>query len=172
VRRDAGLSHKLLRYANSAHVSPLRPIASLRHALTMIGAVAIRRWGLLLALSGLRDAPNHLLSTAMLRGRMAELLAPKMDAAPDRAFTAGLFSLLDAMTGRDMEDVVGELPFDDRLADALLRREGPEGSVLRATLAFERGDFDDAAAHARPEVLADAYRQAIVWSDQFAPATA
>jgi c-di-GMP phosphodiesterase len=41
VRRDAGLSHKLLRYANSAHVSPLRPIASLRHALTMIGAVAI-----------------------------------------------------------------------------------------------------------------------------------
>lgn len=69
-------------------------------------------------------------------------------------------------------DVVGELPFDDRLADALLRREGPEGAVLRATLAFERGDFDDAAAHARPEVLADAYRQAIVWSDQFAPATA
>jgi len=40
IRRDAGLSHKLLRYANSAHISPLRPIASLRHALTMIGAVA------------------------------------------------------------------------------------------------------------------------------------
>ena len=171
VRRDAGLSHKLLRYANSAHVSPLRPIASLRHALTMIGAVAIRRWGLLLALSGLRDAPNHLLSAAMLRARMAELLAPNMAAAPDRAFTAGLFSLLDAMTGREMDDVVGELPFDDRLADALLRREGPEGTVLRATLAFERGEFDAAAVHARPEVLADAYRQAIVWSDQLAPAT-
>ena len=29
-RRDAGLSHKLLRYANSAHVSPLRPISSLQ----------------------------------------------------------------------------------------------------------------------------------------------
>jgi c-di-GMP phosphodiesterase len=171
VRRDAGLSHKLLRYANSAYVSPLRPIASLRHALTMIGAVAIRRWGLLLALSGLRDAPNHLLNTAMQRARMAELLAPKMAAGADRAFTAGLFSLLDAMTGRKLEDVVGELPFDDRLSNALLRREGPEGAVLQATLAFERGDFDAAAEHARPEVLADAYRQAIVWSDQFAPAT-
>jgi EAL and modified HD-GYP domain-containing signal transduction protein len=65
VRRDAGLSHKLLRYANSAYVAPLRPIASLRHALTMIGANAIRRWGLLLALSGLRDAPHHLLNAAM-----------------------------------------------------------------------------------------------------------
>jgi c-di-GMP phosphodiesterase len=172
VRRDAGLSHKLLRYANSAHVSPLRPIASLRHALTMIGAVAIRRWGLLLALSGLRDAPNHLLNTAMHRARMSELLAPRMGAAADRAFTAGLFSLLDAMTGRDMDDVVGELPFDDRLTDALLRREGPEGLVLKATLAYERGAFDDAAELARPEVLADAYTQAIRWSDQFAPATA
>jgi EAL and modified HD-GYP domain-containing signal transduction protein len=172
VRRDAGLSHKLLRYANSAHVSPLRPIASLRHALTMIGAVAIRRWGLLLALSGLRDAPNHLLSTAMQRARMSELLAPSMQAGADRAFTAGLFSLLDAMTGRELDDVVGELPFDDRLTDALLRREGPEGRVLKATLAYERGAFEDAAELARPEVLADAYQQAIRWSDQLVPATA
>jgi EAL and modified HD-GYP domain-containing signal transduction protein len=172
VRRDAGLSHKLLRYANSAYVAPLRPIASLRHALTMIGAVAIRRWGLLLALSGLRDAPHHLLNAAMLRARMSEIVAPAMAAAPDRAFTAGLFSLLDAMTGRRMEELVAELPFDDRLSDALLRREGPEGEVLRATLAYERGDFDAAAKHARPQVLADAYHQAIAWSDQLAPAAA
>jgi EAL and modified HD-GYP domain-containing signal transduction protein len=166
VRRDAGLSHKLLRYANSAHVSPLRPITSLRHALTMIGAVAIRRWALLLALSGLRDAPHHLLDTAMLRARMSELLAPSMNAGPDRAFTAGLFSLLDAMTGRDMADLVAELQFDDRLTDAMERREGPEGNVLQATLAYERGAFDDAAEFARPDVLATAYTDAIRWSKQ------
>jgi c-di-GMP phosphodiesterase len=172
VRRDAGLSHKLLRYANSAHVSPLRPITSLRHALTMIGAVAIRRWALLLALSGLRDAPSHLLDVAMLRARMSELLAPAMSAAPDRAFTAGLFSLLDAMTGRDMSDLVAELQFDDRLADAMIRREGPEGDVLKATLAYERGAFDTAAEFTRPDVLADAYTNAIRWSQQLTPATA
>jgi EAL and modified HD-GYP domain-containing signal transduction protein len=172
VRRDAGLSHKLLRYANSAHVSPLRPITSLRHALTMIGAVAIRRWALLLALSGLRDTPSHLLDVAMLRARMSELLAPAMSAAPDRAFTAGLFSLLDAMTGRSMADLVSELQFDDRLADAMVRREGPEGNVLRATLAYERGAFDAAAKFTRPEVLADAYTSAIRWSQQLTPAAA
>jgi EAL and modified HD-GYP domain-containing signal transduction protein len=172
VRRDAGLSHKLLRYANSAYVAPLRPIASLRHALTMIGANAIRRWGMLLALSGLRDAPHHLLNAAMVRARMSEIVAPAMAAAPDRAFTAGLFSLLDAMTGRHMDELVAELPFDDRLSDALVRREGPEGDVLSATLAYERGDFDAAAAHARPQMLADAYHQAIAWSDQLTPAAA
>jgi EAL and modified HD-GYP domain-containing signal transduction protein len=171
VRRDAGLSHKLLRYANSAHVAPLRPITSLRHALTMIGATAIRRWALLMALSGLRDAPHHLLDTAMLRGRMAELLAPQMTAAPDRAFTAGLFSLLDAMTGREMGELVQELQFDDRLAAAMVRREGPEGAVLQATLAYERGDFDAAAEFARPDVLANAYTDAIRWSTELTPAS-
>jgi c-di-GMP phosphodiesterase len=172
VRRDAGLSHKLLRYANSAYVSPLRQIESLRHAVTMIGATSIRRWSLLMALSGLRDAPNHLLEMAILRARMSELLAPGMRAAPDRAFTAGLFSLLDALTGREMDELVAELSFDDRLASALVRREGPEGAVLDATLAYERGAFDDAAEHARPELLADAYTQALRWADELAPAAA
>jgi EAL and modified HD-GYP domain-containing signal transduction protein len=171
VRRDAGLSHKLLRYANSAHVAPLRPITSLRHALTMIGSVVIRRWALLLALSGLRDTPSHLLDVAMLRARMSELLAPSMQAASDRAFTAGLFSLLDAMTGRDMEDLVAELQFDDRLASAIVHREGPEGVVLQAALAYERGAFDVAAEFTRPEVLADAYTNAIRWSSQLTAVT-
>jgi c-di-GMP phosphodiesterase len=166
VRRDAGLSHKLLRYANSAHVAPLRPITSLRHALTMIGANAIRRWSLLLALSGLKDAPHALLDTAMVRARMSELLAPQMSAAPDRAFTAGLFSLLDAMTGRQMDELVAELQFDDRLAGAMINREGPEGVVLQATLAYERGAFDAAAEFAKPDALATAYTQAIRWSNQ------
>jgi EAL and modified HD-GYP domain-containing signal transduction protein len=171
VRRDAGLSHKLLRYANSAHVSPLRPIESLRHAVTMIGSVAIRRWGLLLALSGLRDVPSHLLNIAMTRARMSELLAPSMAAAPERAFTAGLFSLLDALTGRRMDELVGELSLDKRLSNALVEHVGPEGRVLSATLAYERGEFDDAVALAPADVLADAYTQALRWSDQFTPAT-
>ena len=172
VRRDAGLSHKLLRYANSAHISPLRPISSLRHALTMIGAVAIRRWGMLLALSGIRDAPHHLLSLALQRARMSELLAPSMNATADRAFTAGLFSLLDAMTGRQMDELVSELTFDDRLTDALVNREGPEGRVLRATLAYERGAFDEAARSVDAEVLANAYADALRWGDQLVPTAA
>ena len=97
---------------------------------------------------------------------MSELLAPRMRAAPDRAFTAGLFSLLDALTGRKMEELVTELSFDDRLKRALVSHDGPEGAVLDATLAYERGAFDDAAYHARPDVLADAYTQALRWSDQ------
>ena len=170
ISRDAGLSHKLLRFSNSAHVSPLNPIASLQQALTMIGTIAIRRWGLLLSLTGLRDGPHHLLSAAMVRARMGELLASSMSAHRDRAFTVGLFSLLDAMTGRPLADLVSELPFDDRLAEALLDHAGPEGKVLSATLAYERGDFDAAAEHVSAELLSEAYQQAVQWSDHEAPA--
>ena len=86
----------------------------------------------------------------MVRARMSELLAPSMSASRDRAFTTGLFSLLDAMTGRPMAELVTELPFDDRLAEALLDHTGPEGKVLLATLAYERGDFDEAASSRPP----------------------
>jgi EAL and modified HD-GYP domain-containing signal transduction protein len=170
ISRDAGLSHKLLRFSNSAYVSPLNPIASLQQALTMIGTIAIRRWGLLLSLTGLRDGPHHLLSAAMVRARMGELLASSMSAHRDRAFTVGLFSLLDAMTGRPLAELVSELPFDDRLAEALLDHAGPEGKVLSATLAYERGDFDAAAEHVSAELLLEAYQQAVQWSDHEAPA--
>ena len=44
-----------------------------------------------------------------------------------------------------MDELVTELSFDDRLSDALVSHEGPEGAVLDATLAYERGAFDDAA---------------------------
>ena len=129
VRRDAGLSHKLLRYANSAHISPLRPIASLRHALTMIGTVAIRRWGMLLALSGLRDAPHHLLSLALQRARMSELLAPSMcgDHRPRRSPPACSRCSTRSPAAR-WTTWSSELTFDDRLTEALVDRAGPEGA--------------------------------------------
>ena len=123
-------------------------------------------------MSGLRDVPSPLLNIAMLRGRMSELLAPSMSAAPDRAFTAGLFSLLDALTGRQMDELVGELSFDDRLSDALVSHKGPEGAVLNATLAYERGEFDAASKRVSADRLADAYKQALRWSDELAPAAA
>jgi len=127
---------------------------------------------MLLALSGIRDAPHHLLSLALQRARMSELLAPSMNATSDRAFTAGLFSLLDAMTGRQMDELVSELTFDDRLTEALVSHEGPEGRVLRATLAYERGAFDEAARSVDAEVLANAYADALRWGGQLVPTAA
>ncbi|MDA0168474.1 HDOD domain-containing protein [Solirubrobacter taibaiensis] len=141
IERDLGLSHRLLRFANSAAISPTSPVRSLRQALSLLGTVRIRRMAMLFAVAGIRDAPDVLLNTALARARMCELLAPERGVAPERAFTVGLFSLLGALLNQSLDDLMRETPFDSRLVDAVVRQAGPEGEVLKTVVAFERGDF-------------------------------
>jgi EAL and modified HD-GYP domain-containing signal transduction protein len=124
---------------------------------------------MLLALAGLTDRPQHLLATGMLRARQCELLAtPPAD--PAAAFTAGLFSILDALVGAPMPAVLEGLPFDRRVSGALLHQAGPEGGLLAAVLAYERGDFDAVAGYGLELVdVAAAYHAALEWVEQAAP---
>jgi len=140
VRRDAGLSHRLLRFANSAEVAPRNTIQSLRQALALLGGHAVRRWALMLCLAGVPDVPHVLLESAQLRARVAEQLAVDVEGAnPDRAFIVGLFSLLDAISGQPMEDLLRGLDLHPAIERALLAREGVEGALLDALLAHEHG---------------------------------
>ena len=102
-----------------------------------------------------------------MRARLCELLADAHPvAAPDRAFTVGLFSVVDALLGKPMQALLDELPFDSRITHALLDHDGPEGRLLAAVLAYERGDFNDVARYGVGlPALAGAYREAIDWAD-------
>jgi EAL and modified HD-GYP domain-containing signal transduction protein len=167
ISQDAGLSHKLVRLASSAFVGTRTQVASVRQALILLGTVAVRRWAMLLALSGLTDRPQHLLTVGLVRARLCELLAAAHPvAAPERAFTVGLFSVVDALLGKPMQALLDELPFDSRIRHALLDHDGPEGRLLAAVLAYERGDFNDVARYGVGlPALAAAYREAIDWAD-------
>ncbi len=167
ISQDAGLSHKLVRLASSAFVGARQQVSSVRQALILLGTVAVRRWAMLLALSGLTDRPQHLLTVGLVRARLCERLADAHPlAAPERAFTVGLFSVVDALLGKPMQALLDELPFDSRIRYALLDHDGPEGRLLAAVLAYERGDFNDVARYGVGlPALAGAYREAIDWAD-------
>lgn len=165
ITQDAGLAYKLVRLANSAFVGARGRVTSVRGALARMGSVNVRRWAMLLSLAGLTDRPQHVLATGLLRARQCELLAaPPADAAS--AFTAGLFSVLDALLGAPMPELLAGLPFDARMSGAILDHAGPEGELLAAVLAYERGDFD--AVRDLPAVAA-AYRDALDWVEHAAP---
>jgi EAL and modified HD-GYP domain-containing signal transduction protein len=168
IVRDVGLSHKLLRYANSALFARSQRVGSVREALTMLGARPVRRWATALVMAGMPDQPHALLVTALVRARMCELLSD--DAArADRAFTVGMFSTINRLLGLPMREALETLPLADDVIAALLRGEGAEGGCLRTILAWELGDF--AAAQALPggaERVARAYRDAVTWADDTA----
>ncbi|MEY2532304.1 MAG: hypothetical protein QOF29_214 [bacterium] len=165
IVRDVGMSHKLLRYANSALFFRSQRVGSVHEAMTILGARAVRRWATVLVLSGVRDQPHALLVTALVRARMCELLADE-PSRRDRAFTVGLFSVINRLLGMPMRAALETLPLSDDVVAALLRGEGDEGHGLRVVLAWELGDF--AAAEqvcGGADRVARAYRDAVAWAD-------
>jgi EAL and modified HD-GYP domain-containing signal transduction protein len=172
IVRDVGLSHKLLRYANSALFARSQRVGSVREALTLLGARPVRRWATALVLAGMPDQPHALLLTALVRARMCELLSDDPSRA-DRAFTVGMFSTINRLLGLPMREALETLPLADDVVAALLRGEGAEGRCLRTVLAWELGDF--AAAEALPggpDAVARAYRDAVAWADDTAASLA
>jgi len=167
IRRDVALSYRLLRHVNSAYYGRSRTVGSVRDALMLLGTRAVRQWAFALVLSGLEHPPHALLSTALVRARTCELVLAPYDAeVTGHGFTAGLFSLLDAVIGAPMDDLLAELPLAPAVAAAITRHEGVVGKALMKTIAYERGDFDAPAlaGHAR-NAMTIAYNDAVQWAD-------
>ena len=74
---------------------------------------------------------------------MMELLAMKQQRNADycdEAFMAGILSLIETLIAKPLADIVGELNLNERLAAALLRREGELGSLLQLVESVEHSD--------------------------------
>jgi EAL and modified HD-GYP domain-containing signal transduction protein len=167
ISRDAGLSMRLLRFANSAAVSPPRRVASVREGLVWLGATAVRRLALMVAMASVNGTPDELLVTALIRARMCQLLSDSGDGpAGDTAFTVGLFSVADALANEPMDEVVRRLGLNDELSGALLDGSGELGGLLAGVMAYQCGDFAAAAPliAKRPDVD-QAYLDAVAWAD-------
>jgi c-di-GMP phosphodiesterase len=174
IRRDLGLSYKLLRYVNSAFFGLPREVGSVREALTTLGSRTVKQWATVLALAGASGAGGgELISTGLLRARMCEDLFQGDDrTAAERCFTVGLFSVIDALLDTPMEQALAELPLVDEVRDALLHREGEAGRILAQVLAYERGEFDCVDCDDRLAVIGQSYRGALEWADAAAATVA
>jgi EAL and modified HD-GYP domain-containing signal transduction protein len=167
IRRDVALSFRLLRHVNSAYIGLPRSVGSIREALMLLGTRAVRQWAVALVLAGLDQPPHALMSTALVRARTCELiLAPYDERVASHGFTAGLFSLLDAVLGAPMEQVLNELPLSEEIALAITDHQGVAGKALAKAVAYERGELDSPAlaGHAR-EAITIAYNDAVRWAD-------
>ncbi len=167
ITRDPGLSLRLLRYANSAHMALPRRVGSVHEALAWMGTVAVREFALVAAVANVDNAPHEMLATALTRARMCQQLARQLPATdPEESFTVGLFSVAEAVANAPIDEVVGELPLREDIAAALVGGAGPLGQLLRAVVAYERGDFASAATLPMGAgVVAEAYLEALHWAD-------
>jgi EAL and modified HD-GYP domain-containing signal transduction protein len=165
IRQDVSLSLKLLRLVNADPSLP-HQIDSIHQALLLLGTEFITAWGSLIMLADIGDKPHELMVTALIRGKMCELLADAKQ-LPDRErfFTVGLFSVLDAMLDSPMADIVASLPLTEDVALALLAYEGVLGHILHSVLAYERGHWEAIREFGLDRwAVGEAYLQALIWA--------
>src|SRR5207247_429686 len=108
-------------------------ITSVRQSLALLGEDAVRKWASVVALAGLaHEQPSELLVSSLVRARFCEVIAAsvKLEERGQELFLMGLFSLLDAITGRPMHDILANLPLADDIKMALLGNRNRLRDVL------------------------------------------
>ena len=167
ISQDLALSYRLLKYINSAAFALQRKVDSIHHAIVMLGLNTIRSLANLMLLSKIDDKPHELLVLAIIRARMCEELGSGIDAKmKDIYFTAGLFSVIDALMDSTMEDIVAQLPLAEILQHALLEQKGIVGEALKCCIAFERADWGNVQFQNLDEItIQKAYFDAVIWSN-------
>jgi EAL and modified HD-GYP domain-containing signal transduction protein len=170
ISSDVALSYRLLRLLNSAAVGLPQRIESIRQAVLFVGLDKLTALAGLLLMTSMGKENNELITTAMVRARMCERLAMiKGIRDPHRFFTVGLFSVLDALSGQPMVEVIAPLPLAAEISDALLDRNAnsPMSLALRSSLAYERGEFDEAIKWLSDDLdgmIPLAYSDAVGWA--------
>jgi EAL and modified HD-GYP domain-containing signal transduction protein len=175
LKRDPALIYKLLRFINSAGFGAGREVQSLRQAITLLGYAPLYRWlTLLLATASTSGYSPVLMETAVVRGRLAELLGQKYLARGEgeNLFVAGMFSLLDRLLGLPMKEVLDTVLLPDEVVRALLTRGGVYGPYLALAEACELNSSLVASLAASldisPEEVNKAHLSALAWAQNIA----
>lgn len=180
IRPHVVRTYKLIRYLNSGAFMWRRPIRSVRHALALLGVDQLRKVLPLMILADIHGwGPRELMMTALLRGRMLEILGPRLNLPYQGAslFLMGICSLLDAILIRPLPDIMGELNLDAEIANILLGRSSrdcPLGRLFTLVTAYERADWDTVEAIAAAvnfdlDELAKEHLRARQWAREAVP---
>ena len=173
LKKDPTLSFNLLRFINSSGFGLSCEVTSFRHAVMILGLKKLFRWAaLLMTTSRASGSPPAVGQTAVVRGRLMELLAAELlpPEECDNAFVVGVFSLLDAMLGVPLERALETVALPQPVLDALLHNKGVFAPFLELTKACESGDDEAFARTAEALHLSNrqvnwAHLQALAWAE-------
>jgi EAL and modified HD-GYP domain-containing signal transduction protein len=174
IRGDPLMTYHLLKFINSAWFGVRCVVNSVQHALVLIGPKETRRWASMLVIRNLgQGKPPELLLRSLIRAKVAETVAPLagMRQHTPELFLLGLFSSIDAMLDRPLDQLLKNLPIDEKITTALLGQSGPFRNVLDLILCYEDGDWDSLASCAKrlgldEQALPPQFKQATKWANK------
>jgi EAL and modified HD-GYP domain-containing signal transduction protein len=131
IQGDVAISFRLLAFINSTAFGLRQKVKSIHQAILLLGWQKMKNWlrvVLLTDMSQSKDAPELVLLSAQ-RGKFLELMARDHNFwgfDPESLNLLGIFSLLDALLGIPMTEIVKYLPLENRFKAALCREPNNE----------------------------------------------
>ena len=144
IGRDTALVISLLKMVNRIAVNS--EITSIRHAAGMLGQRELKKWINTAVTNELcMDKPNEITRLSLLRAKFAENLAPVFGMAmqSQELFLMGLFSVLDLILDKPMEEALDLVKVSKDIRKALTGRESSLSPVLDFMLHYEAAGWQE-----------------------------
>lgn len=145
IKEDLALTYRLLRLVNSAWAALPREIVSVGHAMVMLGETRVRQLVQMTALGHMgEDGNEELVQRSFVRAHFLESLAGNVSLGmrDQELYFIGLFSWLDTLLGKSMQDILKLLPVGEEAQLALVERSGPLSPLLLVCDALENGNWE------------------------------
>ncbi len=179
IQADVSISFRLLSYLNSAAFGFPRKIKSISQAITILGWRKMKNWLRVVLLTDVnqRKEASDLVMLSAQRAKFLELIARDHDFwgfDPDSLHLLGLFSLIDAMLGIPMTEIVTHLPIENKIKAALCGDPNNEYQpLLQLSRDFEEARWADAETMIRQLNLDEtkvrtAFKRSVDWGNELA----
>jgi len=171
---DVNLSYKLLRYSNSPLFRRRSEISTIKQALVTLGKVELQKFvSVLFTAQTSEGKPAELMALSLTRAKFCEGLATKSTKMNDTsmAFLTGMLSLIDAILGDSMSDVMDKLPLSSEIKLALIEGEGELAQLISITKSYETTDWADALTALtnlgiKEDSVPQIYQQSVQWANE------
>ncbi len=169
IGKDPALVISLLEMVNRMALNS--EITSIRHAAAMLGQKELKRWINTAVTKELcSDKPSEITRLVMIRAKFAEGLASSFELSmmSQELFIMGLFSAIDIMLEKTMEEALNMVQVSKNVREALVENKGDFAKVLQFIKTYEVADWTEVSRllvldNIEMDKVYEAYLNALKW---------
>lgn len=169
IGKDPALVISLLEMVNRMALNS--EITSIRHAAAMLGQKELKRWINTAVTKELcSDKPSEITRLVMIRAKFAEGLASSFELSmmSQELFIMGLFSAIDIMLEKTMEEALNMVQVSKNVREALVENKGDFAKVLQFIKSYEVADWTEVSRllvldNIEMDKVYEAYLNALKW---------
>ena len=144
ISRDTALAIDLLEMVNK--IARNSEFTSVQYAAAMLGQRELKRWiNTVVATKLYADKPNEITRLSLLRAKFAENLAPLFDMSTrgSELFLMGLFSVLDVILEKPMDEALGMVHVSREIEQVLVHRDGLFSDLFDFMINYENANWQE-----------------------------